>query len=124
MIFIIEDDSESRESLRLLLDCAGVEARAFASAEAFLEDGKHGAADCLVIDIQLPGMSGLDLLEELRERGDAVSAIVVSARPTAANTARALAAGALVVLDKPFNPGEMVTRVQAEMAKKSPQSET
>jgi DNA-binding response OmpR family regulator len=60
----------------------------------------------------MPGMSGLDLLEELRQRGDAVPVIVVTGQPSAASTARAQAAGALAVLAKPFKPIEMLGLVR------------
>ena len=63
MIFIIDDDSAVRESIRLLLDCVGLETRDFASAEEFLE-GRDGVdAECLILDVHMSGMSGLELLE-------------------------------------------------------------
>jgi FixJ family two-component response regulator len=108
MICIVDDDSASRDSLRLLLDCVGLEASGFASSEAFLEKREGADPDCLILDIHMPGMSGLELLEELRERGDKVPVIVVTGRPSPADTARALAAGALALLDKPFKPGEII----------------
>ena len=112
MIFIVDDDSAVRDSLRLLLECAGLEARDFPSPETFLDGWKSADQDCLVLDVQMPGMSGLDLLEELRQRGDAVPVIVVTGQPSAASTARAQAAGALAVLAKPFKAIEMLSLVR------------
>jgi two-component system response regulator FixJ len=112
MIFIVDDDSAVRDSLRLLLECAGLEARDFPSPETFLDGWKSAGQDCLVLDLHMPGMSGLDLLEELRQRGDAVPVIVVTGQPCAASTARAQAAGALAVLAKPFKPLEMLGLVR------------
>jgi FixJ family two-component response regulator len=112
MIFIIDDDDATRDSLRLLLQCVGLEARDFPSPETFLDGWKSADKDCLVLDVHMAGMSGLDLLEELRQRGDKVPVIVVTGRPSAANTARARAAGALAVLEKPFKPGEILGLVR------------
>lgn len=112
MISIVDDDSATRESLRLLLDCVGLEARDFPSSNAFLEARQSAGEDCLVLDLHMPGMSGLDLLEELRRRGDQIPVIVVTGRPSAATTARAQAAGALAVLEKPFKAAEIIELVR------------
>jgi len=112
MIYIVDDDSATRDSLRLLLECVGLEARGFPSSEAFLAGSQRAAEDCLVLDIHMPGMNGLELLEELRQRGDAVPVIVVTGRPSAASTLRAQAAGALAILEKPFNPAEILGLVR------------
>jgi two-component system, LuxR family, response regulator FixJ len=112
MIFIVDNDSAVRDSLRLLLECVGLEARDFPSPETFLDGWKSADEDCLVLDVHRPGMSGLDLLEELRQRGDEVPVIVVTGWPSAASTARARAAGALAVLEKPFNPAEILDLVR------------
>ncbi len=68
MIFIIDDDDATRDSLRLLFECMGLEARDFPSPETFLDGWKPAAEDCLVLDVHMAGMSGLDLLEKLRQK--------------------------------------------------------
>jgi two-component system CheB/CheR fusion protein len=78
-IFVIEDDGDVRCSTRLLLETLGYAVQEFASAEALLAAGDLGQADCLVLDQELPGMSGLALLQLLRARGDHVPVIIVSA---------------------------------------------
>ena len=118
MIFIVDDDSAIRDSLRLLLDCVGLEARGFPSSDAFLEARQSAGEDCLVLDVHTPGMSGLDLLEELRRRGDAIPVIVVTGRPSATNTVRAQAAGALAVLEKPFKAAEIIELVRIALERK------
>jgi two-component system, LuxR family, response regulator FixJ len=112
MIFIIDDDSATRDSLWVLLDSAGLDARQFASAEAFLEARQTADKDCLVLDVHIPGMTGIELLEHLRLRGDRVPVIIITGRPNAAITARARAAGALAVLEKPFRPAEILELVR------------
>jgi FixJ family two-component response regulator len=118
MIQIVENDCAVRDSLRLLLDCVGLEARGFPSSEAFLDGWRPAVADCVVVDAHMPGMNGLDLLEEIRRRGDEVPAIVVTGQPTATNVARAKAAGALAVLEMPYKAAEIVALVRAALEKK------
>jgi FixJ family two-component response regulator len=117
MIFIVDDDGAVRESLRFLLDCVGLETREFASAEEFLDGRDADDTECLILDVHMPGMSGLDLLEELRRRNDQVPVIVVTGRSNAVDTARALTAGAVAVLEKPFNPAEIIALAQTAVGK-------
>ena len=111
MNFIVDDDSATRDSLRLLLGCAGLEAQHFPSAEAFLGSRQCADRDCLVLDVHMRGMTGIELLEQLRQRGDKVPVIIITG-PTAANTPRARTAGALAVLEKPLRPGEILGLVR------------
>jgi FixJ family two-component response regulator len=78
-IFVIEDDGAVRCSTRLLLETLGYDVTEFASAEALLAAGDIAQADCLVLDQELPGMSGLQLLQLLRARGSLVPVVIVSA---------------------------------------------
>jgi two-component system response regulator FixJ len=101
LIFVIEDDEGVRNSTCTLLEALGYNARPFASAEALLEAPDAPAPACLVLDYNLPGMSGLDLIEQLRSRGARVPAVIVSAngRHLAPRAARA---GVAAVLRKPL----------------------
>jgi FixJ family two-component response regulator len=101
-IGIIEDDSSVRRALCRLVRSAGLKAEAFASAEEFLQGGGGPALTCLIIDVHLPGMSGLDLQEKLKAEGRAVPVLVITAYGDEQVRQRALAAGAIAVLDKPF----------------------
>ena len=112
MIFIVDDDAAVRDSLRLLLECEGFEAREFASARQFLDARPNGHRDCLILDVHMPEMSGLELLEMLRRRGDMLPVIMITARPDAATRNRARAAGALAVVEKPHGPEEVVNLVR------------
>lgn len=112
MIFIVDDDDATRDSLRLLLECEGLEAREFASGRQFLDAGPLGAGDCLILDIHMPGMSGLELLEQLHRRGDMLPVIVISGRPDAANRNRVQAAGAFAFIEKPYAAEEILNIVR------------
>jgi two-component system response regulator FixJ len=78
-IFVVEDDDAVRTSTRVLLEALGYAVRAFASAEAFLAATQGREADCLLFDYQLPGMTGVDLLQLLRARQISTPVIVISA---------------------------------------------
>lgn len=108
MIFIVDDDEATRDSLRLLLECEGLQARAFGSCAELLERHWPAATDCLVLDIHMPGLGGLDLLEKLRRAGNMVPAIVITGRPSPANRARAASLGALALLEKPYGAEELL----------------
>jgi two-component system response regulator FixJ len=112
MIFIVDDDAATRESLRLLLEAEGFEAQDFAAGLPFLDGATPVGGDCLIIDVNMPGMSGLDVLEELRRRGDALPVIIVTAYPDEGTRSRAIAAGAVAVLEKPHGAEELLTLVR------------
>lgn len=116
MIFILDDDAGVRDSLRLLLECEGLETREFASCREFLDaDGAEG--DCLILDVHLPGMSGIELLETMRRRGDMLPVIVISGRIDAMTRNRARAAGALAVVEKPYQVDEVLDLVRRAMGR-------
>ena len=114
MIFILDDDSGVRDSLRLLLECEGLETREFASCREFL-DADGAESDCLILDVHLPGMSGIELLETMRRRGDMLPVIVISGRIDAMTRNRARAAGALAVVEKPYQVEEVLDLVRRAM---------
>jgi len=112
MIFIVDDDAGVRDSLRLLLECEGFDAQEFASCREFLADGRAGKGDCLILDVQMPGMSGIELLEAMHRRGDMLPAIVISGRIDAMTRNRARAAGALAIIEKPYQPEDLLCLVR------------
>ena len=101
LIFVIEDDEAVRASTRSLLEAQGYAVREFASAEGLLETGDCRQADCLVLDDNLPGLSGMELIEQLRAQGVRVPAIIVTANGRQI-VARAARAGVAAVLRKPL----------------------
>ena len=111
MIFILDDDQAARDSLRLLLECEGLAAREFASGREFLDAVRPGAGDCLLLDLHMPGMGGLEVLEALRRRGDAIPVIMITGQPSSAARRRAAAAGALAFVEKPYLADALLTLV-------------
>ena len=112
MIFIVDDDAGVRDSLRLLLECEGLEARDFASCREFLDAGGAGQGDCLILDVHMPGMSGIELLETIRRRGDTLPIIVISGRIDITTRNRARAAGTIGVVEKPYQVEEVLHLVR------------
>ncbi|SKA30216.1 Response regulator receiver domain-containing protein [Enhydrobacter aerosaccus] len=112
MIFIVDDDSAIRESLRFLLSCEGLEAQSFASANALLDTGTIGAGDCVITDIHLPGMDGLALLRTIRARGLKIPVIVMTGWPNSLVRQRAHEMGATLFLEKPLKDAEILAAVK------------
>jgi len=121
MIFILNDDDGVRDSLRLLLECEGFEAREFASCGEFLDASRSGDGDCLILDLHMPEMSGIELLERLRRRGETLPVILITGRFDAKIRERARAAGALAVVEKPYKAAEILNLVRQALGQtKSP----
>jgi FixJ family two-component response regulator len=100
LIYIVEDDGDVRASLQVALEASGYAVRAFCSAEALLASDAPRDIDCIVSDYNLPGMSGLDMIEKLRSTGSKSPAIIVSANAKTF-VARAARANVVAVLRKP-----------------------
>jgi two-component system response regulator FixJ len=99
----------------LLLECEGLETREFASCREFLDADSSAEGDCLILDVHLPGMSGIKLLETMRRRGDMLPVIVISGRIDTATRNRARAAGALAVVEKPYQVEEVLDLLRLAM---------
>ncbi|PRD43109.1 response regulator [Phyllobacterium phragmitis] len=103
MISIIDDDLSLQVALVRLIRSLGYNARGFASAEEFLESGVIADCSCVITDIQMPGMSGIDLKRVMEERGSNVPVIMITARTESSIEVDALASGALCFLRKPID---------------------
>jgi FixJ family two-component response regulator len=103
LIAIVDDDDAVRIAAESLVRSLGHLVRSFASAEEFLESGIAGTAACLVTDVHMPGISGLDLQDLLIARGQEIPVIIITAYPEEAIQIRAQAAGAAAILTKPFD---------------------
>ncbi|MBI1774027.1 MAG: response regulator [Proteobacteria bacterium] len=116
MIFVIDDDEVVRDSLKVLLETRDFIVRDFASCREFLhhKDGVH--AGCLILDIHMPDMTGIDLLRLLREKGDAIPVILITGRRDATIRAQAEALGAVAFLDKPVAFPQLFAAIQQAVA--------
>jgi two-component system response regulator FixJ len=107
-IYVVDDDAAVRDSLRLLLETHDRQVRDFASPGLLLQAARDMPAGCLVLDYQMPTMTGLDLLAELRRRGIDMPAILITGRCDGTLKHRAAAAGVVGVLEKPFPDGTLL----------------
>src|SRR5690348_14127118 len=103
LVAVVDDDESVRESLPDLLREFGFAARTFSSAGEFLSSGSIGQTKCLILDVAMPGMTGLDLQQELRRRRQEIPIIFITAQRDEAIQKQALKAGAVRFLYKPFS---------------------
>jgi FixJ family two-component response regulator len=115
-VFVVDNDRVLRESLAWLLEPAGFLVRTFESGEAFLEACSPEAQGCAVLDVRLPGISGVALQEELGRRGVRLPVIMISGYADVPLAVKVLKAGALDVLEKPFGDDVILERVGQAMA--------
>ncbi|APR77911.1 Two-component response regulator [Minicystis rosea] len=111
LIGIVDDDAGLRRSLGNLLGSAGFLIKTFASAEAFLEAGTLDTMDALVLDVRMPGMSGVDLLVDLARREVQLPVVVLTAHGDEDVRKQCLRAGALAFLTKPFLPQDLLDAI-------------
>ncbi|HEX6048957.1 MAG TPA: response regulator [Gemmatimonadaceae bacterium] len=117
LVSVVDDDESVRESLPDLLREFGFAVEAFASAEAFLASGAAARTDCLVLDIRMPGMSGLDLQRELKQRRQAIPIVFITAHGDETLRPRLIAAGAVDCLLKPFSDTILLKAVNAALGR-------
>jgi FixJ family two-component response regulator len=108
MISIVDDDAWARKGLSDLIQSLGYTARTFESAEQFIESGSVEQTSCLITDLRMPGLSGLDLLNRLRRDGHRVPLIIMTAFRTEIHSEIALAGGATCILLKPIDEESLV----------------
>jgi two-component system response regulator FixJ len=112
MVFIVDDDAGVRSSIRVLMKSIGLAATPFASAKEFLEAYNPHQPGCLVLDIRMPGMSGLELQQELNERGAVIPVIFITGHGDVPMAVEAMRHGAFDFLQKPFRDQDLIDRIQ------------
>ncbi len=117
IVFVVDDDTGVRTSIRVLLKSVGIESKPFASAQEFLAAYSPAQPGCLVLDIRMPGMSGMELHEELNERGVVLPIIFVTGHGDVPMAVEAMQQGAFDFLQKPFRDQELIDRVQRALLK-------
>jgi FixJ family two-component response regulator len=115
-VFVVDDHQGIRKSLRYLMESADLKVEAFGSAEEFLETYDSSRTGCLVVDVYMPGMTGVQLLEQLAMRGDQRPAIVISGQGDIPMAVRAMKVGAVDFLQKPFEDEDLLERVRQSVA--------
>jgi FixJ family two-component response regulator len=115
IVAIVDDDESVRRALRGLLKEAGLQAQAFASAEEFLSSGQQNHTACLITDIRMPGMSGLDLQAKLNSLNCRIPTIFITAHGDTNMRMQALRAGAVEFLAKPFSDDVLIEHVKAAL---------
>jgi two-component system, LuxR family, response regulator FixJ len=124
MIAIVDDDESIRDSTKSLLRSVGHKVETFASAETFLELGTLAETKCILLDVRMPGMDGLELQRRLSASHSDIPIIFVTAHDDAAIRRSALEAGAIDVLNKPFQAETLVAIVQTVLARRGPLTST
>lgn len=112
VIYIVDDDEPIRKSLQLLMKSARYTSRSCASAREFLECHDPSRPGCLVLDVRMPGMSGLELQEMLRETGIGIPVIIMTGHGDIPMAVRAMKAGALDFIEKPFDNQLLLDRIE------------
>jgi FixJ family two-component response regulator len=115
LIAIVDDDDLMRNALQGLLKAVGLSAKAFSSAEEFLQSGQQYQTACLIADIRMPGMSGLDLQAKLNAERCRIPTIFITAHGDAKMRMQAMRAGAVEFLAKPFDDEVLLQNVRAAM---------
>lgn len=112
VVFIVDDDDAVRESLAFLMKSVGMKAEAFPSAQAFLDTYHPARAGCLVLDIRMPGMSGLELQDRLRQMDSILPIIFITGHGDVPMAVKAIKAGAADFVQKPFRDQELIDRIR------------
>lgn len=114
IVFVVDDDVSVREALKNLLRSVGLKVEAFSTAQEFLASGSSGPG-CLVLDVRLPGLSGLDLQRQLLEANREIPIVFITAHGDIPMSVRAIKAGAVEFLTKPFRDQDLLDAVQQAM---------
>lgn len=116
LVFVIDDDESVRKGLKRLLMANGYKAELFKSAAEFLARPPHTGAACLIVDVQMPGLNGIDLQDALIQRHREEQLVFITGHGNIPMCARAMKAGAVDFLPKPFKPRELLKCVQSALA--------
>lgn len=116
LISIVDDDASFRRATARFVNSLGFSVATFGSAGEFLASDRLSDTACLISDVQMPGMSGIELQSQLRAQGRRLPIIFVTAYPESAARGRALAAGALGFLSKPFSADELISYLEQALS--------
>ncbi len=118
-VFVVDDDQAMRDGLEFLIRAAGYEARTFDSAQAFLDACDPTMRGCLLLDVRMPGMSGLELQEQLQQHQITLPVIIVTAYANVPMAVRAMQGGAFDFIEKPFDDTVLINRIRTALSLES-----
>src|ERR1700727_532943 len=116
-VFIVDDDRDVRESLEELLESVGLDSRSFGTAQEFLSSPPSDGPSCLILDVRLPGISGLDLQHELKRGKVSIPIIFLTAHADVPMSVKAMKSGAVEFLTKPFRHQDLLDAVQRSLTR-------
>jgi len=116
-VFIVDDDSDVRESLQELLESVGLHSKSFGTAQEFLLSPRSDSPSCLILDVRLPGISGLDLQHELKRGKVSIPIIFLTAHADVPMSVKAMKSGAVEFLTKPFRQQDLLDAVQRSLTR-------
>jgi FixJ family two-component response regulator len=117
LVFIVDDDSSVRKSLARLVRAAGFDVETFASAREFLACPRYDGPSCLVLDVRMPGLTGLDLQETLEAAGQRMSIVFITGYPDIQTEVKAMKGGAIDFLSKPVNDKDLLDAIERAVTK-------
>ena len=115
-MFVVDDDQAMRNSLKWLIESVGVGVESFASADEFLAHYQAGRSGCLVLDVRMPGMSGLELQEHLIKENIHIPVVIITGHGDVPMAVRAMKAGAVDFIEKPFNDEALLDAIRRALA--------
>jgi len=121
VVFVIDDDASMRKSLRRLLDAAHYETELFKSASEFLSRSVHQGPSCVIVDVQMPGLNGIDFQKALIEHSREEQLVFITGHGNIPMCARAMKAGAVDFLPKPFKPKQLLESVERALSRSAKQ---
>jgi two-component system response regulator FixJ len=121
LVHVIDDDDGVRESLAFLLDCAGLAVRAYPTADAFIQAHPPLEHACVVTDVRMPGMNGLELVQHLRKVGSTAPVIVMTGHADVPMAIQAMKAGVADFLEKPFSDDAIVEAIRSALSRSADQ---
>jgi len=116
-VFIVDDDRDVRESLQELLESVGLPSKSFGTAKEFLSNPRGDGPSCLILDVRLPGISGLDLQHELKRGNVSIPIIFLTAHADVPMSVKAMKSGAVEFLTKPFRQQDLLDAVQRSLTR-------
>lgn len=123
IVYVIDDDESARQSLEFLLDVAGIRVRSFSSADAFVKSDPPLAGACIVTDVRMPGMSGIELAARMSEGDGGAPVIVITGHADVPLAIQAMKAGAADFIEKPFDDETILSAIRTALARRGEEEE-